>query len=163
MTQDLMRPFTLADGEGASVENPVGGVTTFKATSDQSGGGLTAIEGVSAPGEGPPLHVHREQDEFIYTLDGTFRVRLGDELIEAFPGSFVFIPRNTPHTWQNIGDGRACFLAALFPASVDFEEFFRRYAELPAEERGVEAFSRLSAETRAMEVLGPPLAQSHPR
>jgi quercetin dioxygenase-like cupin family protein len=163
MSQDGMRPFTLAAGEGTSVENPTGGVITFKATSDQSGGGLTAIESVSAPGEGPPLHVHTEQDEFIYTLDGTFRVRLGDDLIEALPGSFVFIPRNTPHTWQNIGDGRARFLATVFPASVEFEEFFRRYAELPPEERGVEAFSRLAAETRAMEVLGPPLARSDAR
>ena len=73
-------------GDGTSVENPTGGVTTFKAVGDQSDGALTVIEGVSAPGEGPPLHVHREQDEFIYTLDGVFRVRLGDDLIEALPG-----------------------------------------------------------------------------
>ena len=84
-------------------------------------------------------------------------------MIEALPGSFVFIPRNTPHTWQNVGEGRARFLATIFPASVEFEEFFRRYAELPPEERGVEAFSRLAAETGAMEVIGPPLAQSDPR
>jgi quercetin dioxygenase-like cupin family protein len=162
MSQHGMRPFALAPGEGTSVENPTGGFTTFKAVSDQSGGGLTAIEGVSAPGEGPPLHVHWEQDEFIYTLDGTFRVRLGDDLIEAPPRSFVFIPRNTPHTWQNIGDGTARFVATLIPASVEFEEFFLRYADLPPGERGIEAFSRLAAETGAVEVLGPPLAQSHP-
>ena len=163
MSQHRMQPFALASEEGTSVENPTGGVTTFKAVSDQSGGGLTVIEGVSAPGEGPPLHLHREQDEFIYTLDGTFRVRLGDDLIEALPGSFVFIPRNTPHTWQNAGDGRARFLATLVPASAEFEEFFMRYAELPPEERVNEAFSRLAADTRAMEVVGPPLAQSNPR
>jgi quercetin dioxygenase-like cupin family protein len=103
-----MRPFALAPGDGTSVENPTGGVTTFKAVSDQSGG-ANRIEGVSAPGEGPPLHVHREQDEFIYTLDGTFRVRLGDDLIEVLPRSFVFIPRNTPHTWQNVGEGPVAF------------------------------------------------------
>ena len=108
------------------------------------------------------MHVHREQDEFIYTLAGTFRLRLGDDLIEAPPGSFVFIPRNTPHTWQNVGDGHSRFIATLIPASVEFETFFHRYAELSPEERGVEAFSRLAAETRALEVLGPPLAQSHP-
>ena len=162
MSQQEMRAFALAPGEGISVENPVGGVTTFKAMSDESGGGVTTIEGVASPGEGPPLHVHREQDEFIYTLEGTFRMRLGDDLIEALPGSFVFIPRNTPHTWQNVGDGRARLLAALFPASVEFEEFFLRYAELRPEERGVEAFSRVAIETRAMEVVGPPLAQPDP-
>jgi len=163
MSQHGMRPFALAPGEGTSVENPTGDVTTFKATSDQSGGGFTAIEGVSAPGEGPPLHLHREQDEFIYTLEGTYRVKLGDDLIEAPPGSFVFIPHDTPHTWQNVGDGLARFVAALIPASVEFEEFFLRYAELPPEGRGIEAFGRLAAETRAMEVLGPPLAQSDRR
>jgi quercetin dioxygenase-like cupin family protein len=163
MSQQEMQAFALAPGEGISVENPVGGVTTFKATGDESGGGLTAIEGVASPGEGPPLHVHREQDEFIYTLEGTFRMRLADDLIEALPGSFVFIPRNTPHTWQNVGDGQARLLATLFPASVEFEQFFLRYAELPSEERGVEAFSRVAVETRAMEVVGPPLAQSDPR
>ncbi len=162
MSQHEMRPFTLAPGEGTSVENPTGGVTTFKATSDQSGGGLTAIEGVSAPGEGPPLHVHREQDEFIYTLDGTFRVRLGDDLIEALPGSFVFIPRNTPHTWQNVGVEPLRFFATIMPAAVAFEEFFKRYAQLPAEERGVKAFARLATETKAFEVVGPPLAESDP-
>jgi len=163
MSPQGMHAFVLAPGEGISVENPVGGVTTFKAIGDQSGGALTAIEGVASPGEGPPLHVHREQDEFIYTLEGTFRVRLADDLIEALPGSFVFIPRNTAHTWQNVGDGHARLLATLFPASVEFEQFFLRYAELPPEERGVEAFSRVAVETRAMEVLGPPLAQSDPR
>lgn len=106
------------------------------------------------------MHVHREQDEFIWTLEGMFRVRLGDDLIEASPGSFVFIPRNTAHTWQNVGDGPLRFLAVLVPASVEFEEFFQRYAELSSDERGVEAFSRLAAETGAMEVVGPPLAQS---
>jgi quercetin dioxygenase-like cupin family protein len=158
-----MRPFALAPGAGTSVENPTGGVTTFKAVGRESGGGLTVIEGVSAPGEGPPLHVHPEQDEFIYTLDGTFRVRLGEDLIEVLPRSFVFIPRNTPHTWQNVSEEPSRFVATLVPASVEFEEFFRRYGELSPEERGIEAFNRLAAETRAMDVLGPPLAQSDPR
>jgi quercetin dioxygenase-like cupin family protein len=158
-----MRPFALGPGDGISVANPTGGVMTFKAVSGQSDGGLTVIEGVSAPGEGPPLHVHAEQDEFIFTLEGRFRVRLAGDLVEAPPGTFVFIPRTTPHTWQNIGEEPARFVATLVPASLEFEEFFMRYADLPPEERGVEAFSRLAAETKAMEVLGPPLAQSEPR
>lgn len=159
----VMRPFAVPPGEGLAVDNPVGGVLTFKATSDQSGGELTAIDTVAAPGEGPPLHVHSDEDEFIYILEGTFRVKLGDELTEAAPGSFVFIPRGTPHTWQNVGDAPARFFAGVMPAAIAFEEFFARYAQLPAEERGTEAFGRLAAETKAFEVLGPPLAQSEPR
>jgi hypothetical protein len=48
------------------------------------------------------------------------------------------------------------------PAAVAFEEFFKLYAQLPAEERGLGAFARLAAETNAFDVVGPPLAESDP-
>ena len=156
-----MRELLLAPGEGLSVENPVGGILTFKITSDESDGALTAIETFVVRQEGPPLHVH-DQDEVIYTLAGSLRVKLGESLRGAPAGSFVFIPRGTPHTWQNVGGEPLRFLATIMPAATAFEEFFKRYAQLPAEERDVEAFARLAAETKAFEVVGPPLAESDP-
>jgi quercetin dioxygenase-like cupin family protein len=152
-----MRAYALAPGEGTAVENPVSSLV-FKATGAQTGGGMTAIDTVVPPGEGPPLHVHSEQDEFIYVLDGTFKVRLAKELIDAEPGSFIFIPGGTPHTWKNVGDVPGRFYAGFVPAAPAFEEWFTRYGELPAEQRGREAFARLAAETRPFEVLGPPLS-----
>ena len=149
----------MAPGEGLSVENPVGGILTFKITSGESDGALTAIETVAAPGEGPPLHVH-DEDEVIYTLEGTFRVKLGDTIHEAPPLSFVFIPGGTPHTWQNVGDEPARFFATVMPATEAFEKFFTSYAQLQAEERGVDAFARLAAATNAFRVLGAPLSDS---
>jgi quercetin dioxygenase-like cupin family protein len=153
-------PFAVAPGDGLSVENPAGGVLTFKAMSATTGGLLTALDTTVAPGEGPPLHVHRGQDETIYTLEGQFLVKLGETVIDAPPGSFVFISRGTPHCWQNSGGTQARFVATLTPADTRFEEFFIRYAELPPAERGAEAFARVARETQAMEVLGPPLAAS---
>jgi quercetin dioxygenase-like cupin family protein len=151
------RAFVRAAGEGFAVENPVGGVLRFAITGEESAGAATVIETIAAPGEGPPLHVH-EQDEVIYVLDGRFRIKLGDVLRDAEAGAFVWIPRHVPHTWRNIGDGEARFVAAVMPAAPAFEEFFIRFAELPADERGVEAFGRLARETAAFEVVGPPLA-----
>jgi quercetin dioxygenase-like cupin family protein len=162
VTESLVEPFAFAPGEGFAVENPTGAVTTFKATADACGGALTAIEGAAAPGEGPPLHVHRSQDELIYTLEGTVRVKLGDQLFDAPVGSFIFIPRGTAHTWQNIGDTTARLFATLMPAAPEFEQFFMRFAELPLDERSVAAFARLAEETHAMEVVGPPLGPSQP-
>src|SRR6478752_4676491 len=107
-----MRQLMLAPGEGLSVENPVGGILTFKITGDESGGSLTALETIAAPAEGPPLHVH-DEDELIYTLAGRFRIKLGDTLAEAPPGSFIFIPAGTPHTWQNSGSEAARFFATV--------------------------------------------------
>jgi hypothetical protein len=77
-----MRDLILAPGEGLSVKNPLGGLFTFKITSDESDGALTAIETFVVRQEGPPLYVH-EQDEVIYTLDGSMRVKLGDTLREG--------------------------------------------------------------------------------
>ena len=157
-----MHGLILAPEEGLSVENPMGGLFTFKITSDTSDGALTAIETFVVRQEGPPLHVH-DQDEVIYTLAGRMRVKLGHTLREVQAGSFVFIPRGTPHTWQNVGAEPLRFFASIMPAAVAFEEFFKRYAQLPAEERGVEAFARVAAETQAFEVVGPPLSESDPR
>jgi quercetin dioxygenase-like cupin family protein len=156
-----MRQLILAPGDGLSVENPMGGRLTFKITSDESDGSLTAIETFVVRPEGPPLRVH-EQDEVIYTLEGSLRLKLSDTLRVVPAGSFVFIPRGTPHTWQNVGAGPLRFFATIMPAAVAFEEFFKRYAQLPAEERGVEAFARVATETQAFEVVGPPLAESDP-
>jgi quercetin dioxygenase-like cupin family protein len=150
-------PIQVAPGAGVSVENPTGGRLTFKATAATTGGAMTVIEATAAPGEGPPLHVHREQDETIYVLDGRYRVRLGEQDVDAVAGAFVFIPRGLPHTWMNAGVDVARFVATLAPADVRFERFFLRYAELPPAERGVEAFARLAQETEAMEIVGPPL------
>jgi hypothetical protein len=91
-----------------------------------------------------------------------YAFKLGDTLREAPGGSFVFIPRGTPHTWQNIGAEPLRFFATIMLAAVAFEEFFKRYAQLPAEERGLEAFARVAAETKAFQVIGPPLAESDP-
>jgi quercetin dioxygenase-like cupin family protein len=151
-------PFSVAPGEGRSVENPAGGRLTFKAMADVTGDALTVIEATAAPGEGPPLHVHRDQDETIYVLDGRYRVRLGERDVDASAGAFVFIPRGTPHTWQNAGVEVARFVVTLAPADAQFKRFFVRYSELAPDERSVDAFARIAAETQAMEVLGPPLA-----
>lgn len=152
--------FSWGPGDGRSVDNPGGGVLTFKATDEQTGGALTAIETIVDAGFGPPLHVHANLDEFIYFIEGRFQVRLAEQLTEAAPGTFVFIPQGTAHTWQNIGDGPGRFFAGTIPASPGFEQFFSRYAQLAPDEKGAAAFSRLAADTAAMEVLGPPLAAS---
>src|SRR5919201_965948 len=116
-------------------------------------------EGAAAPGEGPPLHSHANEDEFMYVLEGQLRFRL-DETDHAGPtGSFVFIPRGVPHTWQNAGDGHARVLFVFTPASPGMERFFERSAELPEDTRMADAFKTLASDA-GMEVLGPPLARA---
>ena len=154
-----MQPFVLAPGAGASVRNPVGGQVVFKLRGEQSGGAMTVIETVAAPEEGPPLHFHQLNDEWLYVLEGEMRFRLADDVVPALAGSFVFIPRGITHTWQNVGREPAVLLAMIAPAGL--ERFFEHYAELTKGADNPDTFRALSAEA-GITVVGPPLAESHP-
>lgn len=156
---DHLAPVALGPGEGATIQGPAGGPLTFKARGEQTGGRLTAFENVIAPGDGPPLHVHAEEDEAWYVLEGDLSFRLGSELREAPAGSFVLVPRGVAHCFQNRGPGPARILVIFTPSGM--ERFFDRFAELPADASPAEAFGRIGAEV-GMEVVGPPLAASHP-
>lgn len=154
---ESMRAVVVGPGEGASIEGPVGGPLTFKVRGEQTGGGLTALENVIPPGQGPPLHAHADADESWYVLEGDLRFSLDGEIRQAPPGSFVFVPRGVAHCFQNIGPGAARVLVLFTPAGM--ERFFDRFAELSAPDPA--AFAEIG-EPLGMRVLGPPLARSHP-
>jgi quercetin dioxygenase-like cupin family protein len=101
----------------------VGDTLTFKATADTTGGALTAIECEAAPRGGPPPHIHDNEDEAFYVLEGEFEILLGDELVHAGPGDFAFVPRGTVHRFANIGDTPGRILILFTPGGL--EGFFR--------------------------------------
>jgi quercetin dioxygenase-like cupin family protein len=146
-------------GDGTTIQGPAGGPLTFKVRGEQTNGTLTAFENAIAPGDGPPLHTHANEDEAWYVLEGELRFRLGTELRRAPAGSFVFVARGTPHCFQNVGARAARVLVMFTPAGM--ERFFDRFASLPDGSSAPEAFGRIGREV-GMEVVGPPLARSHP-
>src|SRR5258708_30521230 len=97
---DGLNPYVLAAGEGVS-----GFGSEVKASRASTGGHLTLIE--SHTRGGAPLHVHTQEDEYFYVVEGTITVRCGDEVFEADPHSFVFLPRGIPHEWDVVGGGYA--------------------------------------------------------
>lgn len=147
----------VAPGEGPTIQGPVGGPLTFKVRADQTDGSLTALENVIPPGEGPPLHTHENEDEFWYLIEGDLRFKLGTEIHTAPQGSFVFVPRGTPHNFQNVGAQPARILVMFTPGGM--ETFFERFAELTAPDPS--AFGSIGSGV-GMDVVGPPLGQSDP-
>jgi quercetin dioxygenase-like cupin family protein len=160
MSEHDVRPIQLAPGAGVAIRNPVGGALTFKVRGEESNGAMTVLESSPAPGEGPPFHVHAGMDEVVYVLEGTMRIKLHDEVRDAPAGTCAFIPRGAPHTWQNVGDAPARFLAVLTPSGL--ERFFEHFAQLPDDASVPEAFRTFGPEA-GMEVVGPPLSESDPR
>ena len=62
-------------------------------------GAYSFVEIVSDPGDGTPLHVHRNEDEYLFVLEGTVRLALGDKIFDAEAGTMVTLPKNIPHAW----------------------------------------------------------------
>ena len=147
----------LAPGEGETLVNPVGGHVIFKARGHQTGGRLTVLETVITAGDGPPLHVHVKDDEAVYVLEGEIDFRVGDELYHNRAGSFVFIPRGVPHTFQNVGTDDARMLLMFAPSGI--ERLFELAAASGAKSADDEAWSAAAREAET-EMVGPPLRRS---
>ena len=116
-------------GEGASVS--LGGVgVDFKIPAEMTGGAFSIVEHPLDPGRLIPPHIHYREDELSYVVRGQVGVRIGDRDYLAGPGSYVFKPRNIPHTFWNATAEPAHLVEIVAPAG--FEEFFARLGELVA-------------------------------
>ena len=122
MTTTLSTGYSLSPTEGERIWI-VGDTMTLKATGESTGGSLVLLENLTAPGGGPPPHLHLREDEFFYVLDGTFEIRIGDERHTVSAGGFAFVPRGTVHNFRNVTDVPARILVGFTPAGM--EGFFR--------------------------------------
>jgi quercetin dioxygenase-like cupin family protein len=73
----------------------------FKISGDSSEGRFSIVEHPIDPGRMVHPHVHAHEDEFSYILEGEIGARIGDEVLQATTGSYVFKPRGLPHTFWN--------------------------------------------------------------
>jgi mannose-6-phosphate isomerase-like protein (cupin superfamily) len=112
-------------GEGRSIPGSAG--ITLKATAEQTGGSIGFFEATSEPGFAAPRHIHYSTDELFYVLSGEFQFLVGEQLVHARPGTFVFIPRGTVHAPKVIGTEPGKVLSAFIPGGQEgaFEEFAR--------------------------------------
>ncbi len=119
------------------------------------------IEMHAASGDQPPLHVHRDEDEGFYVLEGEVCLWAGEERILLRPGQFANAPAGVPHTYRVVSEEKARFLVTS--PTGDFVRFVLAFGE-PAERRELptptgppdaERLGRLAAE-HGIDLLGPP-------
>jgi quercetin dioxygenase-like cupin family protein len=85
------------EGQSGTVWNVLGHRYFLKAES----GSCFCFETWDPPGTFVPPHIHPDQDEFIYVLEGVFDLRLGDAQAQARPGDLVRMPMGVPHAYYN--------------------------------------------------------------
>ena len=104
----------------------------FMLWGEQTDGGLSVVEHPMPPRAlAAPLHRHTREDEYSFVLEGRMGALLGDEVVEAQAGDFVFKPRNQWHTFWNAGDEPCRILELIAPAG--FERFFEELVDHDAE------------------------------
>jgi mannose-6-phosphate isomerase-like protein (cupin superfamily) len=97
----------------------MGAVTVFKATAADTGGAYSLGVETTPPAGGFPLHVHHREDEAMYILEGEYEIHCGDDVIRATPGTFVFLPRDTPNRYRNCGESPGKFLYITSPGGFE--------------------------------------------
>ena len=152
--------YTLDGNEGEAFWL-LGMLETIKISGKDSDGDFGLIELVVPAGIGSPWHVHPEEDEWFYVLDGELTVWVADTRMSLMAGSFAFGPKGVPHTFY-VESGEAKFLVGFQP--MQFEGFLREVGEpapelvAPPPPDGEPDMQRLAAiaEQNGMQILGPP-------
>ncbi len=99
-----------------------GGLMTIHADAADTRGDFGLIE-ISGPAGGePPRHVHENEDELFFVLDGQLKAFRGEEELILEAGDAAYLPRGIPHTFR-IQSQTARWLLYITPGG--FEEFFR--------------------------------------
>lgn len=114
--------------------------------------GLLILENTFTGKGGPARHLHYAQDEWFYAVEGTFLIDVGEERMRLNPGDSLLAPRNVPHVWAHVGDGRGRILIVFSPAG-KMEAFFREVTKANAMPPQDPQLWR----AHGMELLGPPL------
>jgi mannose-6-phosphate isomerase-like protein (cupin superfamily) len=113
--------------ERATTHALLGGSISIRLRSEETDGALGLVEQVIPGGyPGPALHVHPDFDETFYLIAGMIALRVGEEAVEAGPGTVAFIPRGTAHTFANPGHAAARLLVLVTPGG--FERYFETLA-----------------------------------
>ena len=153
--------YALARNEGEAFWL-LGMLQTVKIGRADTNGQYGLLEIVVPAGHGSPWHVHPEEDEWFYVLDGQLTFYVGETRLDLTAGSFAFGPKGVPHTFF----GAAPETRALVGfAPMQFEGFLREVGQ-PAPARALPPphagpppdIARLApiARRNGFEILGPP-------
>ena len=114
--------YALAHNEGEAFWL-LGMLQTVKVGRADAGGGFGLLEIVVPPGLGSPWHVHPEEDEWFYVLEGNLTFYVGDTRLDLTTGGFAFGPKGVPHTFIGAGPDPTRALVGFAP--MQFEGFLR--------------------------------------
>ena len=125
----LLRPL-ITEPEQVPAIKPFNMQMKVLLTTEDTAGAVSVIMAWHKPGEGPPDHVHFDQEETFFIVDGRYELTIDGQTSIDGPGTLVFIPRNIVHSFKNVGETSACRLDWTLPGGQD--RYFKKISELAA-------------------------------
>jgi quercetin dioxygenase-like cupin family protein len=150
-------PRVVDDQGKAAFQSPAAEDVVVRATGEETDGQYDMVEVTIPPGPAvTPLHVHHENDEAMYVIEGEVAVELGEEHRVLKTGAYAMAPRGLPHTYRNSGEEAARVLFVYTPGN------HWQYLEETGERGPVEDESDVEAlipvlEAYGIEMVGPPM------
>lgn len=117
-TSRLAKTYKIAADTGLSDVWWKTGRMTIKASGAETGGSFAQLETNDPRDAATPLHVHHNEDETFYVLDGEVSLLVDGERIDLSAGDYAFAPRETTHAYI-VRSERARMLTTLTPAGLE--------------------------------------------
>lgn len=105
------------------------------------------------PKGGPPLHIHPNQDEWFYVIEGNYLFQVGEENYQMNAGDTIFLPRKVQHAFVQLSE-KGKMIVSYLPAG-KMEGFFAvtdKWTTSPTKEEIAKVFAE-----HDMQVVGAPL------
>lgn len=120
---DSVRPnYISLPAQSGKMVAVLGDLYTFLVSTEETNGAFATLEKTIRPQNGPPPHIHHTNDETLYVMEGTFSFVVGEQIVKAESGAYVYVPRGTVHTFTNIGASAGRLLVTVTPSG--FEKYF---------------------------------------
>jgi mannose-6-phosphate isomerase-like protein (cupin superfamily) len=130
-----------------------GGQIWVHVNGDSTGGTFGMWEGLLPPGGSSPIHIHHNEDECVFVMEGTMLFVCGDQQWESGPGTWVRMPKDVPHGIRAMGDTPVRFLEFFLPAGL--EHLFNKLPETKLDTRPDMAKILAVAKRYGLEFVGP--------
>jgi quercetin dioxygenase-like cupin family protein len=161
-TEIVSKPYRVPSGEGLANVWWKTGRMAVKAGGAETGHAFAQIENFDPRGTATPLHVHHNEDETFYVVEGEVTVIVGGERIDLSAGDYLFAPRDIPHT-TIVTSENARVVTTISPAGLE-ELFVELGVPVTDTEQPVEAVLPPMPEVvrrfaaYGCEILGPPVS-----
>jgi mannose-6-phosphate isomerase-like protein (cupin superfamily) len=148
----MASPLIIRKGEGKKTIMVGPDPWSFRITGADTNGRFDFMEATITHLQGPPLHLHHEQDDTFFVIEGTLTVQVGDELFDLNPGDLVCAPKGVPHTFANVGKEPVRVINIMTPGG--FDRVLEDYASLPPGPRDPQVLEEL-AQKHKLAFVGP--------